>query len=239
MKSAPKIGFDRFIRLNWAVTALEVRANIVDINDLKLLLDTAGLGDEAKKKTRTVLNQLWLNPRTELVSFANHGVSIFKENPSQLASVFCFGMAVATYPFFGKVVELIGRLSSIQGDCTATEVHRRMSEIYGEREGTRRMTSMVIQTLEDWKMIERIDKKKRIVRLSLITIDNDNLSTWLVEGILRSVGKKIPISSLQSLPILFPFLLSHSLLYAISNCDRLELHSEGMGNQFVSLPDIL
>jgi hypothetical protein len=239
MKSAPKIGFDRFIRLNWAVTALEVRANIVDMNDFKILLDSAGLGDEAKKKTRTVLNQLWLNPRTELVSFANHGASIFKEISNEFAAVFCFGMAVATYPFFGKVVEIIGRLSSIQGDCTVTEVHRRMSEIYGEREGTRRMTSMVIQTLEDWKIIQRIDKKKRIARLPSITIDDNNLSTWLIESILRSTGKKISISSLQSLPILFPFLLSHSLLYVISNCNRLKIHSEGMGNQFVSLSNIL
>ena len=54
----------------------------------------------------------------------------------------CWGMAVATYPFFGKVAELVGRLSAIQGDCASAEVHRRMSETYGEREGTRRMTEV-------------------------------------------------------------------------------------------------
>ena len=33
----------------------------------------------------------------------------------------CWGMSVATYPFFGKVAELVGRLSAIQGDCASAE----------------------------------------------------------------------------------------------------------------------
>jgi hypothetical protein len=44
----------------------------------------------------------------------------------------------------------VGRLSAIQGDCASAEVHRRMSETYGEREGTRRMTNMVIQSQASW-----------------------------------------------------------------------------------------
>lgn len=60
------------------------------------------------------------------------------------------GVAIATYPFFGKVAELVGRLSALQGDCASARVHRRMSEIYGEREGTRRMTNMVIQSQASW-----------------------------------------------------------------------------------------
>jgi hypothetical protein len=56
-------------------------------------------------------------------------------------------MAIATYPFFGKVAELVGTtVTPLQGDCAAAEVHRRMSELYGEREGTYRMTNMVLQS---------------------------------------------------------------------------------------------
>ena len=40
-------------------------------------------------------------------------------------------MPIATYPFFGQVAELVGRHSSLQGDCASAEIHGRMSEIYG------------------------------------------------------------------------------------------------------------
>ena len=46
---------------------------------------------------------------------------------------------------FGKVAELIGRLSAPSGRLRFSEIHRRMSETHGdEREGTYRMTNMVI-----------------------------------------------------------------------------------------------
>jgi hypothetical protein len=59
-------------------------------------------------------------------------------------------MAIAAYPFFGKVAELIGRLTAIQGDCATAEIHRRMAETYGEREGTHRAANRVIQTQASW-----------------------------------------------------------------------------------------
>ncbi|RAS04070.1 hypothetical protein DEU52_12742 [Ensifer adhaerens] len=58
-------------------------------------------------------------------------------------------------PFFGKVAERNGRLSALQSDCTSAEVHRRMSEIYGEREGTCRMTNLVIQAGGPWSGLKR------------------------------------------------------------------------------------
>ncbi|MBD9596518.1 hypothetical protein [Ensifer sp. YR511] len=66
-------------------------------------------------------------------------------------------------PFLGTVAELNGRLSALQSDCTSAEVHRRMSEIYGEREGTCRMTNLVIQAAG---AVERVEKGKRILRLA-------------------------------------------------------------------------
>ena len=117
--SSPKIGFDRFIQLDWAAAALRVRAGTAGLDDLNELLDTAELGVEARKKTRTVLNRLWLEPRAELSAFAEQGIKLYKAQPDGNFASFCWGMAAATYPFFGKVAELIGRLSAIQGDCAA------------------------------------------------------------------------------------------------------------------------
>lgn len=233
--SAPQIGFDRFIPLDWAAAALKVRAELGTLDELNALLDAAGLGVAARKKTRTVLNRLWLAPRPELADFAERGVAILKADPSVPIAALTWGMAIATYPFFGKVAELVGRLSALQGDCASAEVHRRMSEAYGEREGTYRMTNMVLQSQASWGAIERVEKGKRLVRMKPIVVSDEQAVAWLVEAALRYFGKAVSVPTLSSLAVLYPFVLDQSLGYLASKSPNLEVRSEGAGNQFVCL----
>ncbi|MBZ9931376.1 hypothetical protein LB570_14875, partial [Mesorhizobium sp. BR1-1-5] len=107
----PQIGFDRFIQLDWAAAALRVRAGVSNIEQLTELIDATHSGAAAKKKTRTVLNRLWLEPRPDLVDFADRGIRIYREAPDTPISALTWGMAIATYPFFGKVAEIVGRLT--------------------------------------------------------------------------------------------------------------------------------
>lgn len=233
--SAPRIGFDRFIHLDWATAALKIRAGVARREDLEALLDAAGLGTAARTKTRTVLNRLWLEPRAELVNYADRGAAIFKAHSNVPIAALHWGMAVATYPFFGKVAELIGRLSALQGDCASAEIHRRMSETYGEREGTYRMTNMVVQSQAGWGTVERVEKGKRVIRLAPADVENDTLATWLIEAALRYVGKPLAISRLHSQPVLFPFNLAQSLAYLVSNSEHLAMRAAGPGDQFAAL----
>ncbi len=113
--TAPQIGFDRFIQLDWVAAALKVRAGMASLDELNELLDAAGLGVAARKKTRTVLNRLWLEPRPDLADFANRGVEIHRTSSDVSIAALTWGMAIATYPFFGKVAELVGRLSADPG----------------------------------------------------------------------------------------------------------------------------
>jgi hypothetical protein len=157
--TAPQIGFDRFIQLDWVATALRVRAGMADFDELNELLAAAGLGKEAKAKTRTKLNALGLEPRADLVDFVDRGVHIFKSTDKigELGA-FAWGAAIATYPYFGKVAEFTGRLTSIQGDCAVSEIHRRISEVYGDREVTKRATQAVIQTQANWGRLSGWEK---------------------------------------------------------------------------------
>jgi hypothetical protein len=235
MTLAPRIGFDRFIALEWATTAMKVRAGTAKLEDLESLLDAAGLGVAARTKTRTVLKRLWLDPRVDLVDFADRGAAIFKAHPDVPVTAMHWAMAVATYPFFGKVAELIGRLSAIQGDCASAEIHRRMSETYGEREGTYRMTNMVIQSQASWGAVERVEKGKRVLRLAPAIVENDDLTVWLIEAAVRNTGRPLAIPILQSLPVLFPFNLTRPLAYLVSNTERLVVRTEGPNEQSVAL----
>jgi hypothetical protein len=235
--SSPRIGFDRFIHLDWAACALRIRAGLTSIDTLNEMLDTAGLSVAATKKTRTVLNRLWLEPRPELVGLADRGVDIYKAHPDISPSALSWGMAIATYPFFAKVAELMGRLSALQGDCTSAELHRRMSEVYGEREGTYRMTNMVLQSQASWGALKRIEKGTRLIRQPVMGLQNDLLVVWIIEATLRHMGKALSLPSLQNLPLLYPFSLSGSLPFLVANSESLELRSEGAQVQFVALRD--
>jgi len=179
IQAIPQIGFDRFIHRDWISAALRVRAGLSEIQKLNELLEESHFGVAAKKKTRTVLNRLWLEPRPELVDFADRGVQIYREAPNTPVAVLGWGMAIATYPFFGKVSEIVGRLTALQGDCASAEVHRRMSEIFGEREGTRRMTNMVLQSQASWGAIERVENGKRLIRKSKIDVGENLTTAWL------------------------------------------------------------
>ena len=232
---APQIGFDRFIQLDWMAVALKVRAGMANLDELNGLLDAAGLGQEARAKTRTKLNGLCLEPRQDLADFADRGIGLFKESQKTSTATLAWGMAIATYPFFGKVAEFTGRLTSIQGGCSSLEIHRRMSEVFGDREVTKRATQAVIQTQADWGAIERVEKGNRLVRQSPRVISNDDLIAWLIEAALRQTGRVVSVSALQSMAVLYPFALDRSLAFVVSNSPCLELRSEGPSGQFVSL----
>ena len=234
--SAPKIGFDRFVQLDWVAAVLAVRNGTMSLDGLNEVVKTSGLGKEALAKTRTKLNGLGLQPRRDLIGFVEEGQSVIPvgARPDEIAA-YAWGVAIATYPFFGKVAELAGRLTLLQGDCSIAEINRRMSEVYGDREITKRATQAVLQTQSNWGVVQRVDKGKRLIRHAPLTINSDKLTAWLIEAALRYAGKPVSVPSLQSLPVLFPFTLTRPLAYVVSNSPNLDLRSEGPSNQFVAL----
>ncbi len=232
---APQIGFDRFIDFEWVAAALRVRAGIFEMQKLNEMIDSSHSGEAAKKKTRTVLNRLWLEPRSELVDFAGRGIEIYLNAPETPISALSWGMAITTYPFFGKVAEIVGRLTALQGDCASAEVHRRMSELFGEREGTRRMTNMVLQSQASWGTIERIENGKRLVRQPKIAITGQEAVAWLVEACIRYSNRSVALTGIDLLPVIYPFELKEALGFAIANSCALELRTEGAGHQVADI----
>jgi hypothetical protein len=186
-----------------------------------------------------VLNRLWLEPGPELTALASRGIEIHKSAPDVPVAALSWGMAIASYPFFGKVAELVGRLSALQGDCAAAEVHRRMSENHGEREGTYRMTNMVLQSQSSWGAIERAEKGKRVIRRPPIKVHDDRAIAWLIEAALRYSGKAVSVASLPALAVIYPFVLDRPLGYVASNSPMLELRSEGAAHQSVALAGVV
>ena len=232
---APQIGFDRFIRLDWAEAALRVRSGAADIGELDQILTEAHAGPEAKKKTRTVLNRLWLEPREEVVGLADRGVEIFAKVSNAQVEVLTWGMAIAVYPFFAKVAEIVGRLTAIQGDCTTAEVHRRMAEIYGEREGTRRMTNMVLQSQVDWGFVSKSVNGKTLTRHPPTPLQSPETVQWQVQALLMHIGRPISVDVISGHPTMYPFSFEENLGFVLSTSEILDIRVDGAGSRIVSL----
>jgi hypothetical protein len=232
---APQIGFDRFIRLDWAEAALRVRSGAADIGELDQILTGSHAGLEAKKKTRTVLNRLWLEPREELSDLADRGVGIFRKITDPQVAALTWGMALAVYPFFAKVAEIVGRLTSLQGDCTTAEVHRRMAEIYGEREGTRRMTNMVLQSQVDWSLLGKSENGKTLTRKPPMTLQSPETVQWMSEALLMHVGRPLTLDGLSGQPTMFPFSFGDNLGYVLSLSEAFDVRADSAGTRIVGL----
>ena len=233
------IGFDRYVQLDWCGLTLETATETITNEDVKAQISIVLKGLESRRKTFDILKRLWLHPLPEFAEFSKKGIELYRANGADLVAPLNWGCAMVTYPFFGKTAEITGRLFSIQGDCSIKEVQRRMAEIYGERDGVARAVSRVLQSQENWGIIERVEKGKRLVRKAPVPVVNDQLVTWLIEAVLRYTGKAIPVATLQSMAVIYPFLLERPLGYLASNSATLVVRSEGPSNQFVGLRSAL
>lgn len=214
---------------------MRVRAGVGTPEDLIALIDEAGLTLAARKKTMTLLRRIWLVPRDELIPFCDQGLEVWREGAGTPPAALAWGMTIVAYPFFARVVELVGRLTSLQGDCRASEVHRRMEEMFGQREGTRRMTNMALQTQADWGVIDRGERGQLIVRKEAIRLVDDRLVAWLIEAGLRHAGRSVPAASAGSLPVMYPFTFERPLAMVIANAPGLELRYHGPGEQVLDI----
>lgn len=229
------IGFDRYVQLPWCAASLEVARDRKTLSEIGEEIAVVLHGAESRRKTIDILKRLWLMPLPHCTDFVQRGVELYQELGEESVLPLSWGCAMATYPFFGKTAEITGRLLAIQGDCSIKEIQRRMAEVYGDRSGVTRAVSRVLQSQESWGALERLDKGKRVIRLAPMTINNDKLTTWMIEAAVRYTAKPISVSNLQSLPVLFPFTFSVPLAYVLSNSPNLELRSEGPSNQSVDL----
>lgn len=232
---SPRIGFDRFIRLEWAAAALRVRTGDATLDDLSEILDATHAGLAAKSKTLTVLNRLWLKPLPDLAEFCERGVNLYRDDANASIVALTWGMALATYPVFGKAAEIVGRLTAIQGDCTSADVSRRMAEIYGDGKDARENTSRILRSQENWGAIERFENGRSAFRRRSVDPGTPSTTVWLIEAYLRYVGRAVPVASIGSSPAIYPFMLDGPVSYALSHSSVFEMRVDGSGKQLVGI----
>jgi hypothetical protein len=157
---APRIGIDRFLNKAWMSMASEVVRGETSRADLDARLAMDLPAKEVRIKTSGILNRIWFpadDARQKLsLDAAEH---IAKHGDTESAVAFT-AVTIAAYPFFGEVFETVGRLITIQGSCSAGEVHRRMFERHGQSRTISLTGARVFRTMTDWGIIQRGPKQR-------------------------------------------------------------------------------
>ncbi|MEJ5189739.1 MAG: hypothetical protein WHT84_11055, partial [Breznakiellaceae bacterium] len=206
-----RLGLSLRVRLEW----LEQTAHLLLAgNDEKiihealqdLLKDQLSIGSKSKRSSRdkviSILQMVWLNPIPEIQALRAEGLQFLAHPPEPLNSrdisrIVHWGMMMAVYPFWTAVATQTGRLLRLQGSATASQIQRRLRELYGERESVSKATRRVLRSFVDWGVLQDTEKIGIYTGGTSQTVEDPRLIAWLIEAFLRSKGNgPIPLKEI-------------------------------------------
>lgn len=234
------IGFTQRIQLEWLEWTAQMALSDLPIDDiyaelqnrLRPIVSVGGDDNRSNRgKTVGILLKIWVKTEENLLPFRDEGLELLVRTPVEEHLSIHWGMSMATYPFFGTVVDAIGRLLQLQGNVTFAQVGRRVQEKYGERESIHRATQRVFYGLQEWGVISKTNERMVFESTTPVEISNPRLSSWLIEAGMITAGlQSLPLNTATKIPALFPFLLTEP---RIKEGKRLELFRQGLDNDYV------
>jgi len=113
-------------------------------------------------------------------------------------------MVTAVYPFLSAVATQTVRLLKLQGFASASQVQRRIRELYGERQTVSRATQCVLRTYFDWDVLQEACTKGVYAPKATIHVNDPQLVAWLVEAFLYVLANRpAPLKELFDKPCAF------------------------------------
>ncbi|MCU0550082.1 MAG: hypothetical protein MUC48_12100 [Leptolyngbya sp. Prado105] len=245
MSKRPLVGFSQRIQLEWLEQTAQLllegnsREQIHSALD-ELLKDKLSVGNAGKfgnrRNTIYILLKVWVSVPQQLESLRDEGLEHLRSLPSESHLPIHWGMTAASYPFFGTVAEIVGRLLRIQGSVSAAQVQRRLCEQLGERETVVRAGRRVLRAFVDWGVLRDTAEKGIYGAAPSSLIEDQQLRTWLVEAVL--LAKDVSAGNLRNVsqaPMLFPFTMSMPNVVELSRTKRLEYFRQGLDEDLVAL----
>jgi len=233
-----RIGFDRFIKLEW----LEETARLVaqgtstpDINSiLEISLENQIQGKDSRRKTRNVLTGIWSDIPENIISFRDDGLKLFKRlNQKEMLAVH-WGMSIAVYPFFAFVIRQIGRLDNLQPEISSSQIQRRVVEHYGDTQSIHRAVARLIQSLCAWNILKHQGKGTYSTARS-IPLNESLLLSWILEAVFYAQSADcLSFQQIVNAPCWFPFSFDIKT-NDIKGNSRLELFRQGLDEDVVLL----
>jgi hypothetical protein len=155
---------------------------------------------EANGKTKKCLTRVWINPPISAAEMVAWG----RDNP-HLASdrrLLHLGALLATFPFAGAVMALVGRGLALDGHAEPADIRRRTRAIWGDRPAIDIGARKVYTTLLRFGVLAG-GGRNPLTRGETLDAHSD-MAAWLISALLLTRGvSSIGASDLEAAPELF------------------------------------
>lgn len=225
--------FDRFIQYEWAEHALDLAWQQTQPHEMKAWLIKQGIQGDSARRTANILTWLWFCQESPCNLLGAQALAMLSDLSLKDRRALHWGMAICVFPSFRETVQVIGRLTRLQGHFLRDEIVQRVLENYSNQSTMRRAIERTIQTLLNWEIL---DKNQKIYTINVSqVIHNPALIEWLYRCLLITTPERYwLISDLTRAPELFPFELPESerLFYASAH---FSIHRDANGAEIVGL----
>jgi hypothetical protein len=236
-KERPLVGFDRFIRWEWAERALELAYLERPLSDLKEYVYTEVEGKDSARKTFNMLTNLWFETYPNTPALRQRALALYPGLSPQEHLVLHWGMALANFPFFQQTVTIMGRLLRLQGSFQGKEIAARTNELYSNLNTIPRATARCIQTLAAWGVLQVSGESSPEYRAAPpCQLKSPALIHWLIEAdMIETPERQWRVIDLLRAPGLFPFEFSERGLEAIYQNKSFILSKDSFGEEKIEL----
>jgi len=242
MSRRQAIGFDRPIDLSWldAVAAKvaegasppEVRKYLYSVLEGAVAGDTK---NSARGKTVTVLSHIWCLVPETAVALRGRALKRLVHATAAERLAIHWAMMIATYPFFTDLASALGRLLSLHGSVTLSQLKRRLVETWGERSTIARAIPRILRSMVQWGVLRNGTEKGLYAVAGPPPAVSDPVAMLLVEALLLDSGQEsMELDQLLGHPALFPFQMGIGP-QQLRGAAVLVVHQQGIDQQVVSL----
>ncbi len=207
-----RIGFDRYIKLEWLDTMAGVVKKESDIDNIRREMHSY-LEKEfplyvARRKTITVLTRIWYKVPKDHFDIRDRGLELLPHLDQKDRIWIHYGLTLLAYPFVRDIATSLSRCFSLNDCCSIPEITRKMEESWGYRTTLKRALDRVLQSFGYWDIIVKDEKKGKITPKRRFASANKDLNLWLLEALLLAENNhSIPMDQINKIPSGFPFKL--------------------------------
>ena len=233
--SLPTIGFERFVRLEWANYALTLAMMDKPSIDLRSWLNERIPGKDSARKTMNVLANMWFT-RYEQTDFLRiQGLHLARSQIKASKIVFHWGMCLANFPLFWQTVYTIGRFILLQNTFHKADIKSRLGEQYHNQVSVNRSVERILQSFLDWQVLEPVEGN-RLQSGNKIAIQDHTIVKWLfMTALITSDIQPVQVLDFIRSPVFFPFDFEGHGLTVLHNSDEFIWIREGVDKELVRL----
>lgn len=233
-RTLPKVGFDRFVTVEWADYALDIALTNQSPQKLSEWLAPQISGHDALRKTYNTLSNLWIIPYPETEGLRQRGLELAQSLAPENRLVLHWGMALANFPLFRLTTQSMGKLLRLQGDFRTQEIVVRVLEQNNVDNTIARSVSRIIQSINSWGIIHRVGQCYH--QTTVLDLHQSVLIEWLLEiALFTQPNRHQMLVDLLRANELFPFEFVIQGRSVVHQSSRFAVFFEGLDRETVGL----